>query len=320
MTRIISYEEINEALEQIDAVSEIEAGFAAFSQGRAVIPPVGELVFDNPPGEMHIKYGYIRGEEYYVIKIAGGFYENTKLGLPKRHGMMLVFEQKSGRPVYILDDKGLLTDVRTGAAGAVVAKYLAPKNVKRIGIIGAGGQGRMQAQFLREAVECDDLLVWGVDREELERYKKDMKNSGYYITTTLDTAEVASTCNLIVTVTPSTKPLLTADQIRPGTHISAFGSDTPEKTELDPQILRKADVVVADSLAQSQLRGEIHHARKAGCIRDERIVELGDIVTGKAKGRTDDTQITVTDLTGVAVQDIQIAKAVCKVISTAEKR
>jgi ornithine cyclodeaminase len=319
MTKIVSYEEIAVALKQIDAVAEIEEGFAALSRGLAVIPPVGEMVFEDPPGETHIKYGYIKGEEYYVIKIAAGFYNNDKLGLPKRHGMMLVFEQRSGRPAYVLDDQGLLTDVRTGAAGAVVAKYLAPKRVERIGILGAGGQGRMQARFLRGVVECDDLIVWGLNRAELDKYKHDMADSGFSITGTLDAGEVAATCNLIVTVTPSTKPLLSADQVRPGTHISAFGSDTPEKTELDPHILERAEIVAVDSLPQSQLRGEIHHARKAGCISDERIVELGDLVTGKAAGRGSDEQITVADLTGVAVQDIQIAKAVCKVISARAK-
>ena len=316
MSELIGYEEIKASLDKIDVVSEIEQGFAAHSQGRAVIPPVGELVFEDPPGETHIKYGYIKGEEYYVIKIGCGFYENQKLGLSTRQGMMLVFEQKSGHPAFILDDQGLLTDVRTAAAGAVVAKYLAPKKVHRIGIIGAGCQGRMQAEYLRGIVDCDELIVWGLNREELDDYVDNMQHTGYHIATTLDAAEVAASCNFIVTATPSKTPLLKAGDIRRGTHISAFGSDTPPKNEVESAILGKADIVAVDSLEQSQLRGEIYHARKAGYITDDDIVELGDIVTGKARGRSSDDQLTVIDLTGVAVQDIQIAKAVCKVISS----
>ncbi len=314
MTKLVGYEEIKASLDKIDLVAEIEAGFAAMSEGKAVIPPVGELVFHDPPGETHIKYGYIKGQEFYVIKIGCGFYENQKLGLSTRNGMMLVFEQNSGRPAYILDDKGLLTDARTAAAGAVAAKYLAPTHVSRIGIVGAGGQGRMQAEFLRGIVDCDDLLVWGLNQDELDSYVEDMRHTGYRIATTTDAAEIAAACNLIVTATPSETPLLKAADIRPGTHISAFGSDTPSKIELDPAILGKADIVAVDSLEQSQLRGEIHHAREAGHITDDDIVELGDIVTGKAAPRESDEQITVIDLTGVAVQDIQIATAVCRTV------
>jgi ornithine cyclodeaminase len=127
---------------------------------------------------------------------------------------------------------------------------------------------------------------------------------------TQDARDVASTCDLIVTTTPATAPLLRADDIRPGTHITAVGSDTAVKQELDPAILAKADVVVADSIKQCRERGEIHHAIASGHVRQDRLAELGDVIAGKVAGRTSDGQITVADLTGVAVQDIQISKAV----------
>jgi len=137
-----------------------------------------------------------------------------------------------------------------------------------------------------------------------------MAKSGYAVECTQKAAEIADTCNLIVTATPAKKPLIQAEQIRHGTHITAMGSDTPEKQELDPKILQKADIVVADSIAQCVVRGEIHKALEQGVLKREKIVELGNVIADKKLRRTSEDQITVADLTGVAVQDVQIAKAV----------
>ncbi len=310
MAEIYRLNKIKSVIKKINTVDIIEKGFIYYSQGKVVVPPVGEMIFDDPPGDVHIKYGYIRGDDYYVVKIASGFYENKKLGIPSSNGLMLIFNQKTGQLVAILLDEGYLTDVRTGAAGAVVAKHLAPKNVERIGIFGAGVQGRMQLMHLKSVIGCRDVVVWGIDRDELERYKDDMKKEGFSIETTLNGEDVTSTCNLIVTATPSRKPLIYAHQIKRGTHITAVGADTPEKNELDPEILKKADIVVADSITQCIARGEIHQAVKAGTIEKEKIFELGRIIIDERLGRSSEDQITVADLTGVAVQDIQISKAV----------
>jgi ornithine cyclodeaminase len=153
-------------------------------------------------------------------------------------------------------------------------------------------------------------MVWGMNQKELDEYKEDMELAGYNVQTTLNADDIADGCNLIVTATPSKSPLLSADLIRPGTHITAMGSDTPEKIELDPRILQKADIVVADSISQCLLRGEIHQAIKAGVFEKERIVELGNVILNPELRRTSEDQITIADLTGVAVQDIQITKAV----------
>jgi len=310
MAEIFNLNQIKEVLGNIDAISCIEEGFAAYSQGKVVVPPVGELIFDNPPGDTHIKYGYIKEDEYFVIKIASGFYENYKLNLPSNSGLMLMFKQKTGELACILLDEGYLTDVRTAAAGAVAARYLAPKNVHRIGIFGAGIQGRMQLEYLKSIVNCRDVIVWGINQGELDSYKNDMEPHGYNVQTTLEADDIAASCNLIVTATPTKAPLLQAGQIRKGTHITAMGSDTPEKQELDTGILRKADIVAADSIDQSDSRGEIFKAKEAGVLTNEDIVELGNVIASKELQRTSDDQITVADLTGVAVQDIQISKAV----------
>jgi len=280
-----------------------------------VVPPVGELVFEEPRGDTHIKYGYIKGDDHYVVKIASGFYDNPKLGLPTSSGLMLLFSQKTGSLIGILLDDGHLTQVRTAAAGAVVGRFFAPRTVRRVGILGAGVQGRLQLEYLRRVRDFTDAMVWGTGPDELDRYRRDMEPKGFRISTTQDAEEIAASCNVIVTCTPSCTPLLRSGQIRRGTHITAMGSDTPEKQELEAAILGNADRVVVDSISQSLLRGEVSHALREGVLRKEDVVELGTAISDPTLQRQSDNEITVVDLTGVAVQDIQICKAVWQVVS-----
>lgn len=310
MAKIFTLEQIQVALEKIDPLAAIEKGFVAYSKGKAVVPPIGELLFENPPGDVHIKYGYLCDDQYFVIKIASGFYENFKLNLPSSQGLMLVFKQMTGELAGILLDEGHLTNVRTAAAGAVAAKYLGPGTVHRIGILGTGTQGQMQLEYLQRVTHCKEVMVWGRSEERLRAYKSKTERLGLRIQLMRDVDELVSSCNLIVTTTPAKAPLFRADMVQSGTHITAVGSDTPEKNELEPEILQKADIVVADSLSQCLSRGEIHHAINAGVLKQEEIVELGKLIVCKELQRTTEEQITVVDLTGVAVQDIQIAKAV----------
>jgi ornithine cyclodeaminase len=305
---IATKEQILRVLPDLDLISAIATAFARYSAGEAVVPPVGELLL--PGGDVHIKYGYLRDDPYYVVKIASGFYDNPTLGLPSSNGLMLLFRQATGEPVAVLLDEGHLTDVRTAAAGAVAATHLAPLEVRRIGIVGTGIQAHLQLQYLTDVTPCRDVLVWGRGRAQVARYHADPALGEFSIETTLDAGDILRTCNLIVTATPATAPLLSVADLRSGTHITAVGSDTAEKQELDVATLARADVVVADSLEQCRLRGEIHHALAAGAVTEDRIVELGDVIAGRAQGRTGADQITIADLTGVAVQDIAIASLV----------
>ena len=312
-TRVATRDEIERALVGLDLLPAIEAGFVAYSRGEAVVPPVGELLL--PGGEVHIKYGYIKGDEFYVIKAASGFYENPKLGLASSNGLMLLFRATTGEPVAVLLDEGKLTDIRTAVAGAICAKYLAPEEVRKIGIVGTGTQARLQLFYLKGVTPCREVLVWGRRDEALTQYREDMAREGFSIEVTTDASRVLRECDLVVTCTPATTPLLSAADLHPGLHITAVGSDTPEKQELDAEILARADLVVADSRAQCQERGEIHHALSAGLLREEEVVELGEVIAGDALGRTGASQITVADLTGVAVQDIKIAVAVYQALA-----
>jgi ornithine cyclodeaminase len=312
MSRVVGLEEIRGLLPGVDLLKIIEEGFVAYSQGQVVVPPVGELVFDDPPGEAHIKYGYVKGHPYYVIKVASGFYDNAKLGLPTGQGLMLVFSQQTGVLEAVLLDEGYLTDMRTAAAGAVAARHLAPLEVRRIGILGAGVQARLQLDLLRGVVSCRRALVWAPEPEEREPYLKAFALSDFEVEMAEKASDVARECNLIVTATPATTPLLRAGEIKPGTHITAIGSDTAEKIELDPEILGKADLVVVDSLPQSESRGEVFRAVEAGTLARERVKELGAVIAGRNPARENPQSLTVCDLTGVAVQDIQIATAILR--------
>jgi ornithine cyclodeaminase len=306
-TRVVQRAEIEAVLTNLDLMPLIEAGFAAYSAGHCNVPPVGELVMDK--GEVHIKYGCITGDSHYVIKIASGFYGNPALGLPSGNGLMLVFSQATGALETVLLDEGHLTDVRTAVAGAIAAKYLAPSNIERIGIIGTGVQARLQLEHLQPVVSCRNVVVFGRTPERRDAFRRDMEAKGYSVETSDDPAEVAARCRLIVTTTAATAPLLWSGDVRPGTHISAIGSDTPHKQELDTAILTRATRVVVDSIPQCRLRGEASRALAAGAIAEAKLEEIGNIVLGHSPRRATADEITVFDATGVAVQDIQIAKA-----------
>lgn len=312
MTEILQLEIIKKILTDIDPIQIIEEGFVAYSQGNVVVPPVGEMIFDNPenPGECHIKYGFIKNDQYFVVKIAEGFYNNPKMGLPSTNGLNIIFNQTNGAIECILLDEGLLTEVRTASAGAIAAKYMAPKNVERIGIFGTGMQGKMQLEYLKQMINCRKVSVWGRSKQNLKSYADHMSAFGFEIETTQNPEDITSSCNLIVTCTPSKTPLIKADQVSKGTHITAMGSDTSEKQELESKLLQKADRVIADSLSQAQSRGECFHAIRDGSIKKEKIIELGTLIQSKTLQRANDDEITIVDLTGVAVQDIQISKAV----------
>ena len=165
MSTIIHLEQIKSTLKNIDVIQAMEQGFIEYSNGNTVVPPVGELLFDNPPGDVHIKYGYIKEDDFYVIKIASGFYDNPRLGIPSGQGLMLLFNQKTGELVAVLLDEGHLTDIRTAAAGALAARYFAPKEPQAIGIIGTGIQARLQLQLLQKYNPCKTVWLWGRNKE-----------------------------------------------------------------------------------------------------------------------------------------------------------
>ncbi len=307
---MVRLDEIRAAVDIPLLIDELAEGFVAYSSGNVVVPPVAHLGFDHPRGDVHIKYGYIEDDDVFVIKIADGFDDNAALGLPPGDGMLLVFDRRTGMTRAVLLDRGYLTDLRTAAAGAVAARVLAPRMVERIGVIGTGVQGHLQLELLGRVVKCRNVMVYGRDARRAERYAHDMAVHGFEVTLAPDPGILAAACDIIITATTSRAPLFSADVVRPGTHISAFGADSPGKQELDPALMGRADVVVVDSLSQTSRHGELAHALEAGEITEERVHELGDVLRDPSLGRSSEDQITVCDMTGVAVQDIVVAKHV----------
>ena len=294
------------------AIEEVERGFAYFSKGNATIPPFASLRFEDPTGEAHIKYGYLSGDRHYVVKIASVFSDNRNHGICPSQGVILVFERNTGQLAALLLDEGYLTDLRTACAGAVAAKYFAPNDVKCIGIVGTGTQARFQLQLLKEVQSCRQIVVWGRNQERLEQFKVQAELSGFEVETTLDMNILTRRSQLIVTTTTSKYPLINVSQIQTGTHITAVGADDLGKQELDPALFAKADCIFVDCKSQCTKFGDTAHAINQGVINSEHLVELGDVILGNAPGRINDNQITVCDLTGVAIQDIQIANCVLK--------
>ena len=311
MTKIVdrpTIEKIIAAANSESLIRNIEQAFEFYSSGKAVVPPVGTLSFDSPPGDVHIKYGYVKGEQHYVIKIASGFYDNAKLGLPGGNGLNLVFNQKSGVLETILMDEAHLTDVRTAVAGAVCTKHLMPGDVKTIGIVGTGVKARLQLRFIKDVVDCRKVIVWGRSQDKLDAYKNEMEKDGFEVETTLDSQKISENCNLIVTTTASTEPIIKKEGIQSGTLIIAMGADTIGKQEIENEILMAASLIVLDSTSQCEDHGEIHKAFQAGLLENKKMMEVGEFISkGKPIGTED---LVVADLTGIATQDIQISKFV----------
>jgi ornithine cyclodeaminase len=300
-----------EQLVSIPAILEaVEQGFVAYSEGKTVIPPVAALHFNHPPGDCHIKYGYAKDGKYYIVKIASGFHDNPNLGLPAGNGLMLLFDQQTGALLSILLDEGYLTDLRTAAAGYIAAKYLAPKNISSIGIVGTGAQAYYQLKLLSFVTKCRRAMIWGRDESKAKKLKDHPDLQEWEMEVAKDLAQLTADCNLIVTTTSSAKPLLFAHQIRPGTHITAVGADDVGKQEIDPEIFAKADKVIVDSQSQCIELGDVSYAVKRGLIEKERLIELGNVIMNSSLGRTSESEITVADLTGVAIQDLQIAATI----------
>jgi ornithine cyclodeaminase len=316
MTTVLKLDEIKRLIDIPQLIREIETGFVLYSEGKVNVPPVGFLHFDEPPGDVHIKYGFVSGDEYYVLKMASGFYNNPLLGLPISDGLLLVFSQKTGELKLILLDKCWLTDMRTAAAGAVAAKHLAAKNIHHIGIVGTGVQARLQLEILKDVVDCKSCFIWGRNPEKVDRMIEDLRAQksiqawGLEIKAAKELGDLVAQCNLIVTTTSAKSPLILADQVQKGTHITAMGSDDHGKQELEAELLAKADLVVADSISQCVDHGECLYAVQGGQIEEDSILELGHIIRNPGISRISEDQITVADLTGVAIQDIQIAKMV----------
>lgn len=251
----------------------------------------------------------MRGFPYFAIKISTRYFDNpSRFGISTASGMMALVNAENGVPEVLLLDNGYLTHIRTALAGAVAAKHLVMRAPTTVGLIGAGNQSRLQARALQMVRPFERVLVYDRSPEGIDQFVTEMSQAlGCEVFPVGEADEAVRPADVVITATPSTGPLVWAEWLQPGVHVTALGADAPHKQELDPLIFRRADIIVCDSRAQCSIRGDLHHALAADVILADAVVELGDVCAGREPGRTRDDEITVCDLTGVGVQDTAIA-------------
>ncbi|WP_305984495.1 ectoine utilization protein EutC [Roseibium sp. MMSF_3544] len=293
----------------LEAVDCVERAFAALAQGGVVMPPILSMAIPDHNGEVDVKTAYVPGVESFAIKMSPGFFDNPKIGLPSTSGLMILFSARTGMVEALLLDNGYLTDVRTAAAGAVAAKHLAPEDARTACIVGAGTQAKLQLQALRLVRPIEQARYWARDVAKAEATAHEMAQAlGIDVKPTTHLQDAVGEADVIVTTTPSSQPLIKAEWLRAGQHVTAMGSDQDHKNELDPSCFTRADLYVPDRQSQTRILGELHHALAAEHVADDRqFDELGDIVAGKAPGRRTPEDLTICDLTGTGIQDTAIA-------------
>lgn len=287
-----------------DALEAVAGAFAALGRGGVVMPPVLRLDLPDGRGEMDVKTAYVPDLDGFALKVSTGFFGNAALGLPSLGGMMTLLDARTGHVRAVLLDNGYLTDVRTALAGALAARHLARADATVAGIVGTGLQARLQLEALRLVRPIERVLVWGRDGGKAAALAAEIRaRHGLAAEAVPDTTSLVRSSDIVVTTTASRTPLVSAEGLHPGLHVTAMGADAPEKQELDAAVLAGADLLVVDRRSQCERMGELHHA---GAVPAP-VVELGTVVAGLAPGRTSDTQLTVCDLTGTGAQDTAIA-------------
>tara|TARA_Y100000815_G_scaffold265076_1_gene281544 strand:+ start:6194 stop:7186 length:993 start_codon:yes stop_codon:yes gene_type:complete len=302
----------------LGVVEIVEKAFAALSQGGVVMPPILSMDLPDAHGEVDVKTAYIPGFDGFAIKVSPGFFDNPKIGLPSLNGLMMLFSARTGLAQALFLDNGYLTDIRTAAAGAVAAKYLAPGSVTTAAVIGTGVQARLQMAAAHLVRPFGRVLVWGRDHEKAKACAADIEKLIPVEAEAVEEAALAvRDCQLLVTTTPAREPVVKAEWLHPGMHVTAMGSDQAGKNEIEPKALIAADLYVSDRAAQCELLGELQHAIKAKLWTGGAPAELGDVITGKRIGRPSPGALTICDLTGTGAQDTAIATHALAAITAA---
>ncbi|WP_151612789.1 ectoine utilization protein EutC [Sinorhizobium alkalisoli] len=291
-----------------EAVACVEEAFHALATKAVAMPPILRLDIPEHRGEVDVKTAYVPGLDGFAIKISPGFFDNPKIDLPSTNGMMVVLSSRTGLVRALLLDNGYLTDVRTAAAGAVAAKHLSRQDASVAAILGAGMQARLQLEALALVRPIREARLWARDAAKAEATARALSEKlGFPVEGVNDAKAAVTGTDIIVTTTPSEAPILKAEWLQPGQHVTAMGSDAEHKNELDPQAILRG-TYVADSLKQTRRLGELHHAIAAGLVtQDAEFAEIGEVIAGVKAGRTTAEEITIADLTGTGIQDTAIA-------------
>lgn len=310
-TLILSRADVSELLNMADTITAVEEAYRTFNSGFAIQPPIMSIDVPENNGELDVKACYSQSNSTITVKTAVGFWDNkANYDLPTLLATIILYDGKNGFPLCIMDGS-LITGYRTGAAGAISAKLFARKNSKTVGVIGSGGQARMQAMALKEVLPIETIKVWSPSPEELAAYKADMEKAlGIKVIPCETVKEAVQAADIVITTTPSKHALVSSTYIKTGTHIVAIGADMEGKQELDPLIFKNAKIVV-DSKAQCLQRGEARNPFISGVIKDTDIyAEIGEILLKKKPGRENEGEITIFDSTGMGIQDNTVARMI----------
>lgn len=296
--RIVGPDEIRKAVGPAAAIEAMRAAVVAQSRGECDTPmPMHLDLASGGGGEVHVKSSYRKGGSHFALKIAGTY-------ATRPYGMVVLVSARTGETEAYFDDGGYLTDLRTAAVSALVARELG-RTDGVLGILGSGVQARLQAELHAEVLGLSEIHVWGRSPERVAACVREIgvRLPGVRVVAADSPAEVAASALLIVTATASRAPLLAAGDLRGGTHVSAVGADSPGKQELDPEILRRASLLLVDSVAQCERLGELQHALS----EKPRAVEIGAFC--EKPPAFDRSGITVADFTGLGAEDLFVAEA-----------
>lgn len=309
-TLVLTRRQVADLLDLAGCIDAVERAFRLYGEGRTAAPVmIGVHVHS---GGFHTKAGVLDlSRPYFAAKTNANFMQNrSRFALPTIQGTIVLHDAENGYPLAIMDSIEL-SILRTGAATAVAAKYLARPASAVIAVAGCGEQGRIQLRAMAEVLPLRRALVWDIERSQAERLAAELAPElGFDVTAVGDFANAAREADVCVTCTPSEQFILARDEVRPGTFIAGVGADNPHKKELHPALLA-ASTVVVDVLEQCATIGDLHHALEASVMTRAQVhAELGAVVAGSAPGRTSDREIIVFDSTGMALQDVAAAAVV----------
>ena len=305
----LSEDEVKSSLTMEETIEAVEEAFREHGRGKAQMPPKSYLYYQKYDGDLRTMPAYLEELDATGVKVVNVHPANPGAGLPTVMAVVILNSPATGAPIAMMGGTHL-TNMRTGAAGAVAAKYLARKNSRTVGLVGAGAQARTQLLGLSKIFAIEKVIVADVSIERCRSLEKDCRS---FLDVEYDlSTDVKDACNadILVTTTPSRKPLVKDEWINEGTHINAIGADAKGKEELEPTLLNRSKVVV-DDIAQASHSGEVNVPLTKGLLTPEGIrATIGEVVAGKVPGRTDDDEITVFDSTGLAIQDVATATKV----------
>lgn len=313
---IINKEQIETIIDMNDVIEADEKAYSYKCDNKAELFPIVTHSFEDGVSEFDIKSGSMDGAGIFGMKLVSAFEGNDKYNLPRLTGTILVFDRETGMLKSMMDG-GLITNMRTGAAGAVGCKYLARPESEVLLLVGTGAQGPVLLDAtLRVMKNIKKILVCNPRSPQkvegfIETVKNDL-NISIPMEAVTDLESATRIADIILTAVPSRTGVINSDWVKPGTHLSCIGSDMEGKQELEIALMGRAKVF-CDDLTQVINVGECEKAVKEGILKKEDITEIGDVILGNASGRDNDQQITIFDSTGIGLQDLMVASTVTKV-------